>query len=450
MFTINNPVATDDPTKWPDVKYCVYQLEKGAEETPHFQGYVSFKKRYVLSSLKRHISNKAHWEIRKGTHEQARNYCTKEDTKLDGPWEFGQPPEPGKRNDLLALKEDLDANMDIKTISSNHFAPYLKYHKGIISYRRLHTAPRDHKSFVGVIYGDTGVGKSRTLHDYFPGAFWKSCGDKWWDDYDHQDIVIIDEFYGWLPYHFILRLLDCYPMQVEYKGGMLNFNPKQIWFTANKPPIEWYKYDEIKMSYGPLERRIDFLAKMFDRPGNAFDIEKGCSPFYARTPDTCEDDNTPPTPIVEESGCSALRNYMRNNPPPYSLHCNEPDIGDSQDEGESLNSSYSESDEELVIHKLGNGTPVIDISDIQEDSDDELDIVPDSPVGSVIREYSHYEMLNAVYSLYNFGRTKSPDSDSMEPLPSTPRVPRRFQVYPPLTPRPGLSRRDAIYDWSTP
>ena len=53
-------------------------------------------------------------------------------------------------------------------------------------------------------------------------------GAKWWDNYAQEEIIILDEFYGWLPYCEMLRLLDRYPCQVETKGGSINFAPNKI------------------------------------------------------------------------------------------------------------------------------------------------------------------------------------------------------------------------------
>jgi len=40
VFTTNNPVGKDIPraSLYPNIKRCVYQLEQGEAETPHFQG----------------------------------------------------------------------------------------------------------------------------------------------------------------------------------------------------------------------------------------------------------------------------------------------------------------------------------------------------------------------------------------------------------------------------
>lgn len=63
--------------------------------------------------------------------------------------------------------------------------------------------------------------------------------------------MIIDDFYGWIKYSTLLRLLDRYPMRVEYKGGQANFLAKTIIFTSNRHPSEWYKMDN-----SALMRRI--------------------------------------------------------------------------------------------------------------------------------------------------------------------------------------------------
>ena len=103
VFTLNNPTPEEVPKDWvpEQVKYLVYQLEKGEKEaTPHYQGYICFRREKSLHWLKENCSPRAHWEPRRGTHAEASDYCQKQDTRVPGtePVIVGTAPRPGKRS----------------------------------------------------------------------------------------------------------------------------------------------------------------------------------------------------------------------------------------------------------------------------------------------------------------------------------------------------------------
>ena len=100
VFTLNNPPAGFDLVDHEATKYGTYQRERGENGTEHIQGYLVFKTVKSLETLKR-IIPRAHWEIRKGTHIEARDYCQKEDTKIGETVTWGIEPRPGKRTDLV-------------------------------------------------------------------------------------------------------------------------------------------------------------------------------------------------------------------------------------------------------------------------------------------------------------------------------------------------------------
>ncbi len=87
-FTINNPrddpqILVTDLTTNPRVRYFIFQLEKGVEtNTPHFQGYIEFGRSVRFSVVTRDVFHGlAHVEARRGSREQARNYCMKDEGK---------------------------------------------------------------------------------------------------------------------------------------------------------------------------------------------------------------------------------------------------------------------------------------------------------------------------------------------------------------------------------
>jgi len=271
MFTINNPTEEDTPLLW-ETKYIIYQKERGQEGTVHLQGYVIFKKAMRISALKK-INARAHWEKRRGTHEQAKAYCSKEDTRIEGPFAQGEEPAQGKRSDLLEIKEKLDQGVSMKEIAADHYGSWCRYRQSFAAYRQLSQPERNFKTQVFVLWGNTGVGKSKFVADSAAkveeSIYWKPQG-QWWDGYNNEIHCCLDDFYGGIKYTDMLRLLDRYPFQVEVKGGYVQFNSKYIWITSNKHPNQWYAKEE---GYPALERRFDVIARMLE--GGELVYEKG-------------------------------------------------------------------------------------------------------------------------------------------------------------------------------
>lgn len=116
----------------------------------------------------------------------------------------------------------------------------------------LCSTPRSHKTIVYIVQGPTGTGKSRWAMESYPDAYWKQRSN-WWDGYAGHEHVIIDEFYGWLPFDLLLRICDRYPLLVETKGGQVQFQARTVILTTNKKPTEWYS----NVYVASLIRRID-------------------------------------------------------------------------------------------------------------------------------------------------------------------------------------------------
>lgn len=98
-MTLNNPeLFTADYLeqihKKSKATYTVGQLEKGAEGTPHIQFFMNFKTPVRPTAIKK-LDNRLHIEVVK-INNGADAYCMKEDTRLEGPYEYGM--KPVKRN----------------------------------------------------------------------------------------------------------------------------------------------------------------------------------------------------------------------------------------------------------------------------------------------------------------------------------------------------------------
>nr|UBJ26263.1 replication-associated protein [Red panda feces-associated circular DNA virus 3] len=257
-FTLNNPDDEEKqrlPTSLPDgnVQYAdaiIYQLESGANNTPHYQGYVRFNRQRTLAHVKTFLP-RAHWEPAKGSIQQNVDYCGKLDGQLSEPIIIGfgsiRPGLGGvsnkrlKRADFIALLED-QPDMSTADLLNKGGLEVLATQPnllGILKGFLLKDNRRD-----GVVchfyYGDTGCGKSRLASHLFPSAFPKGSGP-WWDGYAGESEVILDDFDdAFMPIGDLLRLLDRYPLRTPVKGSYVQLVANTFIITSNHLPSEWY------------------------------------------------------------------------------------------------------------------------------------------------------------------------------------------------------------------
>ena len=195
-FTINNPEVSAEQLQavalaHTDIKYLIFQEEQGEEETRHFQGYIEWRNRKMLSYVKRHFNHRAHYEKRRGTQQEAIDYCRKEDTRIAGPYEYGEPTETnqGKRTDLLAVKESIDEGLRKRELYEDHFCVMSKYRHLYDDYTMTKRPRRTEDLVVILNYGPPGTGKTRFAYDNYGQSedFWDmppNNGTLWFDNYD--------------------------------------------------------------------------------------------------------------------------------------------------------------------------------------------------------------------------------------------------------------------------
>lgn len=283
-FTLNNPHAQIDvdyiePWIGNGLRYCIYQLEVGESGTPHYQGYLELDRGQRLSYVTSHLEG-AHFEPRRGTQQQAMDYCRKEESRVDGPWEFGTPTAgQGARQDIQAFKKDIDEGATDLQLWDSHPLQFLRYGRMVDRIRLLKQPKRTWKTEVWYLYGPPGVGKSRMAGELAgPDAYWKSPNEVWWDGYNGQESVVLDDFSAkWLPWSTLLQVLDTNPLTLPVKGAHVNFVAKKLVITSNAKPKDLYgrRDDEEdtarKYPLEALTRRVDHWVIFF--PGIGFTLD---------------------------------------------------------------------------------------------------------------------------------------------------------------------------------
>ncbi len=266
---------------------------------PHLQGFLSLPNEMdrdgVIALLappadwlaKRKRAKQAKWKPisvrgRLGTVEQAIGYC-KGGVFAGNPkkWkplnliftEQGfRPPEDdpkmqGKRTDLEFAREMAKQGMTMREFTE--LARSGSALRVFETCRKLYEQPRLTKPFCVWLHGSTMVRKSthayqicaskgyyledRTVHR-------QNLGEKWWEGYDGQKAVFIDEWteekYS---FRFMLDLCGEGPCRVEYKGGSCEMQATLIIISANKPVDEAYPEEACQVAGG-----IHHLVRRFE------------------------------------------------------------------------------------------------------------------------------------------------------------------------------------------
>lgn len=249
-FTLNNYSFDEEnlvySLSWErDLVYVVVGKEIGESGTPHLQGYIYNQNKKSLGQVK-NLLERAHWEAQKGTFEQAINYC-----KKDGDYfEYGEIPKtPKQKGSSGGVAEQERWDLARKAAEEGRFndIPSDIYFRFDVAAHRL----RNRALQEGLVdldgelehewwYGDPGTGKTSRARKEYPTAFLKDPKERWWDGYDGEEVVIIDDFdkYQIAQSGDMKRWLDRYVLQAPFKGGYMKIRPKKIIVTSNYHPSD--------------------------------------------------------------------------------------------------------------------------------------------------------------------------------------------------------------------
>lgn len=272
-FTINNPGSFDEIDEecirnFNAFQYMIIGNEKGEEGTPHHQGYVHFKHPVSFNYMKTALP-RAHIELRKGSPQQAIEYCKKDEDFT----EWGVSPSNKKEaqkqmwHDIITFAEM--GRVDV--IKDLYPAMYIRYYSRLMAMVKIPRIILEHLDNEWW-YGETGTGKSRRLWQEYPDHYTKEL-NKWWCGYAGEEVVAIEE---WCPKNECtasqLKIwADRYPFTAQIKGGsIMNIRPKKIIVLSNYTIDDCFTNAEDR---DPIKRRFKVtrffnLDNMFKRVEN--------------------------------------------------------------------------------------------------------------------------------------------------------------------------------------
>lgn len=266
-FTLNNPGEWRPVFVEARMDYLVYQDEIGENGTLHVQGYVRLKSRALMKTVKKLLDNNGvHLAPARGSEKENRDYCTKEDTRVVGPWEFGTydasvGPGQGHRTDLDIATAAIIAGTSVAAVAREHPTVFVRYHQGMFQLAEIVQPPPPLERAVRatLLWGPTAVGKSHRAFHQYPQAYLVESGRDPWGRYQNQETIVMDE---WVPQSsgglqplstspwtlpVMNRILDKwpYPLNCRYRDRQAMWT--RVIILTNLPPQTIYaEYPDVQ------------------------------------------------------------------------------------------------------------------------------------------------------------------------------------------------------------
>lgn len=260
----------EEKKKWEDffkendalVRYiCVGQETCPKTKKLHWQGWLQTNNPTSLKSMIK-LMKPDHVEICKGDITSNELYTQKE-----GKFEkFGTLQTQGARNDLKGIRMAIDEGKSMLDVAQMNFGSFVRYNKGFEKYQfmvRQKAARTFRKLETFVYWGDSGTGKTRKAFEENPDALIMHgtiMKKNWWDGYDFNKTLIIDEYDSQVPITHMLQILDGYPMRLATKGGHTWAAWTKVIITSNVEPKLWHKNAKPEHR-AALKRRLTQITK---------------------------------------------------------------------------------------------------------------------------------------------------------------------------------------------
>lgn len=247
----------DEPVALPPgISWMRGQLEVGEGGYRHWQVACRSHEKIRPAALKCFFCRSAHVEASRSA--AANDYVWKDETCADPESRFELGSLPVNR----ASKRDWDAVWESAKEGRLEEIPAdirVRSYNSLTRITKDFLKPVPREVVVRVYWGETGTGKSRRAWEEAGlDAYPKDPATKFWDGYQGQENVVIDEFTGvhQISITNMLRWLDRYPVAIETKGSGAVLRATHFWLTSNVDPREWFPEatDEQRRA---LRRRFD-------------------------------------------------------------------------------------------------------------------------------------------------------------------------------------------------
>jgi len=267
------------------VKHCSWQFEKcPTTERIHAHLAITFSDPVTFLALQKHIwpEYKANDYLQAYKIEGAIKYCTKDDSRIAGPWEFGvmDAVGQGKRSDIKdccnlikeAVTDGLDPRRAMKRAAEAFPDTFVKYSRGLDDYVNIICDREPSASLEEVILcvGESRSGKSHYARSICPTVYSRAYiknSNNYYDGYCNHEALFFEEFTGQMPYNTWKNLVQVGAPNLyengeprftlaQSKPGGLPFGSRVLIMATNKLPNRWWDLEKLGESKKTMHRRF--------------------------------------------------------------------------------------------------------------------------------------------------------------------------------------------------
>lgn len=221
---------------------------------PHWQLFATFKRAVRLAAVRKLFGTQSFAEPSRS--EAAEEYVFKDDTAIAGT-RFELGAKPHKRNS----KTDWDAVKTLAKSGNLDDCPpdiYIQHYRTLKLIAMDNMAkPDDLDGCAGIwIYGPPGTGKSHYARQHYGSSLYLKAQNKWWDGYQGQTNVLLDDLDTDCLSHYLKIWLDKWAFIAECKGSSIQIRPKNFIITSNYTPEQLIK---CPVAAAAIRRRCYFI-----------------------------------------------------------------------------------------------------------------------------------------------------------------------------------------------
>jgi len=293
--------------------YMICGKETASTGQKHFQAYLEWSRKKLGSKIIKEsrktfpLPCSIHFQQSRGSQQQNITYCSKTDKE---PWTMGTPSteQQGARNDLATMFQMVKDGAGDAELVETDAHKWAMHRKAFTDYRLMQAKKREAPSRLLFLWGPTGSGKTAAAMEGEPEVISISSG-RFMIGYTGSGTSVCFDDFDWrsMEPKYWLRLCDRYPMTVEVKGAVVNWNPEHIIFTSNDDPKTWWTEGKHKAADATLEaihRRMDEFGEirnLNDQIPRGEKPKKILADYFKLKPKGPHAGAAPPVIVVEDS-----------------------------------------------------------------------------------------------------------------------------------------------------